>query len=75
MTVSIFIFLIILVIGGWMLIGKIGDATKSLAETSQTNEKVAESNLQVVDRLTILLNENPDLFKKNGIVSGLVPAS
>ncbi len=46
-----FVFLIILVLGMWMLIGAIGKATAPLAEATDNYEKIANLNMKVTERL------------------------
>jgi len=36
-----FLFLIVLILGMWFIVGKVGDSTKALSDTAQTNERVA----------------------------------
>lgn len=59
----LFVFLLTLIFGMWLIIGQVGDATEALAETAKTNEKV------VADLGNILIGSSNI---KSG--SGLVPA-
>lgn len=38
----LFLFLIVLILGIWFIVGKVGDATSSLSSTAETNRQVAE---------------------------------
>ncbi len=60
-----FAFLIVLILGMWFIIGKIGEATESLSRTAETNVRVAE---QTSNTLSALANiQSP-------ITSGVIPA-
>jgi len=61
----LFVFLIVLMLGMWFIVGKVGDSTSALAATAETNERVAgllEGILQGASNI------------KSGIGSGLIPA-
>jgi len=64
-----FLFLVVLVLGMWFIVGKIGNATASLSAT-------AESNRQVIETTNQILNRNQDLVRGGveGVASGIVPA-
>ncbi len=63
----LFLFLIVLILGMWFIIGKVGDATGSLAATADTNREVLEA-------LGGVLNKADNI--KTGIIqSGLIPAT
>jgi len=65
-----FIFLIILIIGMWLIIGRIGKATTALADTAKTNEKLTATNLELLKQ-----NERVKTGGIEGVVSGIVPAT
>ena len=65
-----FVFMIILILGMWFIIGKIGNATESLAATQKANADVIRTTQQI-----LVANNN----MKNGVTStdgivGLIPA-
>ena len=64
-----FLFLIVLVVGMWMIIGKIGDATQSLSLTAETNRDVLQALGGVLQK-----TDNIQSGIEGG-VSGLVPAT
>ena len=47
----LFVFLIVLILGIWFIVGKIGDAVAPLGEASDTALKVQEMNVQITNRL------------------------
>jgi len=61
----LFLFLIVLILGMWFIIGKIGNATEALASTQDTN-------LQVAELLRDILR-GADNIRSGG--SGIVPAT
>jgi hypothetical protein len=65
-----FLFLIVLIIGMWLIVGKIGKATTALAETAKTNEKLTATNLELLRQ-----NEKIQPGGIEGVVSGMVPAT
>lgn len=58
-----FLFLIVLILGIWFIVGKIGNATQALAATQQANAEVLKTTQQI-----LTANQN---MKSGG--SGLVP--
>lgn len=69
-TLMMFLFLIILILGMWFIIGKIGKATEALAKTQEANAEVIKTTQQI-----LVANEN--IKKEGGIsgaISGLIPA-
>lgn len=66
-TMIMFFFLLAFIIGMWIIVGKIGDSTKSLSDTADTNAKVAESNRDVLVALNNILHQNSN--------TGIVPAN
>jgi Na+-transporting methylmalonyl-CoA/oxaloacetate decarboxylase gamma subunit len=67
-TIIMFAFLIILILGMWFIIGKIGNATEALAETQKANAEVLKTTQQI-----LVANQN---IKSGGsVLSGIVPAS
>lgn len=67
-TLIMFLFLIILIIGMWVIIGKIGKATESLAKTQETNLEVLKTTQGILE-----VNEKMKTGGISGTVSGLVP--
>jgi len=63
-----FVFMIILLIAMWLIIGKIGDATKALSETAKTNQELAELNRDYLQSAANLRGAG------SGSGSGLIPA-
>jgi uncharacterized membrane protein len=68
-TLIMFLFLIILIIGMWVIIGKIGKATESLAKTQDANAEVLKTTKEI-----LVNNEKLKQGGVSGAVSGLVPA-
>jgi hypothetical protein len=69
-TIIMFLFLIILVVGMYIIIGKIGSATDSLAKTQEANAEVIKTTQQI---LTANANmKNGGVFGNSS--SGLIPA-
>lgn len=62
----LFLFLIVLMLGMWFIVGKVGEATSALANTAQTNEEVVAS-------LNSILTANSNIQSGGG--SGLIPAT
>lgn len=66
-----FIFLLVLVLGMWFIVGKIGDAVAPLAMATEKSLEIQETNSQITSKLV-------DITKKLGMESeaspGLVPA-
>ena len=65
-----FAFLIVLILGLWFIVGKIGNATEALAATQQANAEVIRTTQQI-----LVANENIKNQGVSGIVEGLVPAT
>lgn len=64
-----FLFLIVLIIGMWLIVGKIGKATTALASTAETNKELTKTNLELLKQ-----NEKIKTGGIEGVVSGIVPA-
>jgi cell division protein FtsB len=69
----LFLFLIVLVLGMWFLIGKMGDVTAPLAQNQEQTLKVQEANERLVAKLDSLLRGINKLPESGS--SGLVPAT
>lgn len=69
-----FAFLIVLVLGMWFIVGKIGDAVAPLAQSSETALKIQETNARITSQLESIARQMG--YKPNIIDggSGLVPA-
>jgi len=68
----LFVFLIVLILGMWFIVGKIGDAVEPLSTSSETALKTQQMNAEITERLERIAS-------KLGIVqstadSGLIPA-
>jgi len=61
----LFAFLIVLMLGMWFIVGKVGDSTAALAATAETNVKVAEQLSQILQGSSNI---------QSGSGSGLIPA-
>jgi len=69
-TMIMFLFLIVLILGMWFIIGKIGKATEALAATQKANEETIRTTRDILQA-----NENIKQGGFGGIVSGIVPAT
>jgi hypothetical protein len=69
-TLLMFLFLIVLILGMWFIVGKIGKATEALASTQKANEEVIKTTEQILK-----INENMKSGGISGISSGIVPAT
>lgn len=49
--ILLFVFLVVMILGLWFIVAKIGEATQPLAASNEVALKVQESNLQVTSRL------------------------
>jgi len=73
----LFVFLIVFILGMWFIVGKIGDATEPLAQSTENAVKIQEANDKTLDKLDAIIrsmgyipqqvNEEPN--------TGIVPAS
>ena len=68
----LFLFLIVLVLGMWFLIGKMGDVTAPMAQNQEMTLKLQEANERVVNKLDSILRRM-DGISETG-TSGLAPA-
>lgn len=71
--IMLFIFLITLILGMWAIIGKIGEATKPLAQSQELAVEVQESNLQITSKLEGIINNLNNRITTP--ISGIVPAN
>ena len=70
-----FAFLIVLILGMWFIVGKIGDAVAPLAQSSETALKVQEMNVKITNQLDSIMRQmgyQPAQDISGG--SGLAPA-
>ncbi|MFA6201206.1 MAG: hypothetical protein WC679_12460 [Bacteroidales bacterium] len=67
--IIMFVFLIILIVGMYIIIGKIGSATQALAATQQSNEAVIKTTQQILAANERMINGGSP-----SVVSGLIPA-
>jgi len=70
-TLLMFLFLVVLVLGMWFIIGQVGKATSSLSATADTNKEVVQTLNQILQANQNIKNQGSN----SGIVSGLVPES
>lgn len=69
--------LIILLVGGYVLIGKIGEVTSPLAETNKNSAEIVKSNAQITERISLIVERlegkqislDPDVVN-TGLISG-----
>lgn len=66
--ILLFVFLIVLILGMWFIVGKIGDAVAPLAESSKIALDIQKSNIEITDKLERIVN---NLMRGGG--SGLAP--
>ena len=71
--IMLFLFLIVLVLGMWFIVGKIGQAVEPLAQSTEIALKVMERTDTAVARLDSLTRTMAHL--PNSSASGLVPAT
>jgi len=72
----LFLFLIVLVIGMWFIVGKIGEAVAPLGAASETAAKIQETNAKITAQLEAVaraLGHNIETINSGG--SGLTPAT
>jgi len=70
--IMLFIFLIVLILGMWFIVGKIGEAVAPLAQSTELSLKVQEANTVITARLDSILRTMGGLPETSG--SGIVPA-
>jgi len=70
--IMLFVFLIVLVLGMWFIVGKIGEAVAPLAQSSEIALKVQQANADTIAKLDSILRAMGGLKGTNS--SGLVPA-
>lgn len=71
----LFVFLIVLIFGMWFIIGKVGSATAPLAQANENQVKLAQTNLQITERLDNLVSQLNIREKTNSSGgSGLISA-
>ncbi len=72
----LFVFLIVLILGIWFIVGKIGEATAPLAESGENTVKIQEANDKTIQKLDSLLRAMGYLEQSNvNTTTGLVPAT
>lgn len=54
------IMLVVVILGIWFIVGKIGDATQALSETAETNAHVAEQTSNALNALANIQKEGKD---------------
>jgi len=72
----LFLFLIVLILGMWFIVGKIGDVTAPLAQSGENAIKIQEANDKTIDKLDALIRSMGFLPSEvvNDGGSGLAPA-
>lgn len=70
----LFLFLVVLILGMWFIVGKIGEAVAPLQQSAETALKVQEANSLITSRLDSLLRTMGVVNKSLGSTSGLVAA-
>jgi len=77
-TILMFLFLVVLILGMWFIIAKIGEATQPLAQSTDLALKVQESNQKVTERLEAVTRALGYTFNElkinNTQLSGISPA-
>jgi len=72
----LFLFLVVLVLGMWFIVGKIGEATAPLALSAENTVKIQEANDKTLSKLDSVLRQIGYIdSNNNGGGSGLVPAT
>jgi len=71
--VFLFLFLVVLILGIWFIVGKIGDATAPLAQSTELAVKIQEANERTLERLDSVVRSLGYLDSGGGD-SGIVPA-
>jgi len=71
--ILLFAFLIVLILGMWFIVGKIGDAVAPLAQSSETALKVQEMNAKITAQLDSIARQMGYSPETSG-GSGIVPA-
>jgi hypothetical protein len=73
---TIFMFLLIMILGFWFIVGKLGDATAPLAQSAEMTIKLQEANDKTIAKLDSLIRAMGYLPEKvNTGGSGLTPAT
>lgn len=70
--IMLFIFLVVLILGMWFIVGKIGDAVAPLAQSSEIALKVQEANANTIAKLDSILRTMGKLPEPG--TSGIIPA-
>lgn len=71
----LFLFLIVLIIGMWFIVGKIGQATAPLAASAENAVKIQEANDRTIAKLDSLIRALGYLPTETNGGSGLIPAT
>lgn len=66
----LFLFLIVLILGMWFIVGKIGDAVAPLGQSTDISLKIQQTNLELTSKLESIVN----LLRGGGVAGGLAPA-
>lgn len=70
----LFVFLLVLILGMWFIVGKVGEAVAPLSQSAETAARVQEANSLITSRLDSLLRSMEAVNKTFGSTSGLVAA-
>lgn len=68
MHMMLFLFLVVLIVGMWLIIGQVGKATAPLAAANDNQVKTTELNLQISERLD-------NIVTRMGLQNNLAPIS
>lgn len=69
----LFVFLIVLILGMWFIVGKIGEAVAPLSQSTQLALQIQEANDKTISKLDALIETMRGVSTKGG--SGIVPVS
>ncbi|MHA1989237.1 MAG: hypothetical protein ACW98D_21655 [Promethearchaeota archaeon] len=70
----LFLFLIVLVLGMWFIVGKIGDAVAPLGQSSQNALEIQKMNVQITNQLDNIARSLGKEIQITNKTSGIVPA-
>ena len=68
----LFLFLVVLVIGMWFIVGKIGEAVAPLSKSAELSQSIQETNAEITSRLEQIVNQMGGI--KINTDTGLEPA-
>jgi len=71
----LFVFLIVLILGMWFIVGKIGEAVKPLSQSTENAVKIQEANAKTLTKLDSLIRALGYLPNQDKTPDGLAPAT